>query len=148
MARTIFYRTPKWRFDKDPVIAELRRVIRREEHLKNDDVRAISGVSASTVANWLDGDTRCPQNATITAVTSALGYGRRDYLNKDGTVDIQFEKLETRDYIREREKQATFILRHGTTKQKLEQKKVEERAKRREARNAKKAARKNGHATA
>ena len=116
MARIHLYRTYRW-IDKDPVIDAVRTVV-QDEKLKNNMVHEISGVAAATLDNWFNGETRKPQNVTVTAVTSALGYVRHDRLNSDGTVSVAFEKARNLDWAKEIEKQASFVLKHGTTKQK------------------------------
>lgn len=59
--------------DKDPVIDKVRTLVKREG-LKYTEIQNLSGVSASTIHNWFEGDTKRPQYATIMAVVSALGY--------------------------------------------------------------------------
>jgi hypothetical protein len=116
MARLHIYRTYRW-IDKDPVIYAVKTVI-RDEKLKNKAVHEITGVGAATLDGWFNGDTRQPKNSTVTAVTSGLGYVRHDKLNPDGTVEISFEKARALDWRAEIEKQADFLLKHGTAKQK------------------------------
>ena len=107
------------RGEKDEIIGALKTMIRGDEHLNNNQVSQISGVSATTVANWFDGDTRKPQNATVMALTSTLGYLRRDYRNKDGTVSPGFVKdLKDIDYEQEMVKQADWLLKQGKPKRK------------------------------
>jgi len=107
------------RGEKDEIIGALKTMIRGDEHLNNSQVSQISGVSATTVANWFDGDTRKPQNATVMALTSTLGYLRRDYRNKDGTVSPGFVKdLKDIDYEQEMVKQADWLLKQGKPKRK------------------------------
>lgn len=121
MARIHLYRTYRW-IDKDSVIDAVRTVV-QDERLKNSQVHAISGVAAATLDSWFSGGTRKPQNATLTAVTSALGYVRRDRMNADGTVTPAYEKARALDWDKEITKQANFVLKHGTTKQKKQAKK-------------------------
>lgn len=59
--------------DKDPVIDRIRTII-QDEGLSYTDIHIISGVSASTPKNWLEGETKRPQYATVAAITYALGY--------------------------------------------------------------------------
>lgn len=61
---------------KDPVIDRIRTLLQKE-HVDNNEVSKISGVSVSTLHNWFDGKTRRPQYATIAAVTSSLGYSQK-----------------------------------------------------------------------
>jgi hypothetical protein len=116
MPRVHLYRTYNW-IDKDPIIDAVRTVV-QDEKLKSSAVHNISGVSATTLESWFSGHVRKPQNATLTAVTSALGYVRRDRLNGDGTVTVAFEKARALNWSKEIEKQAGFVLKHGTAKQK------------------------------
>jgi len=82
MAELRLYRTYRFR-DKDPVIDELRTLVRDEGLMKKlDVVHQLSGVATSTLDNWFFGDTVSPQNRTIMAVTTSLGY-RRSW-TKDG----------------------------------------------------------------
>ena len=121
MARVQIYRTYRW-VDKDVIIDSVRTVVEKE-HLKNSRVHEISGVATATLDNWFNGSTKKPQNATITAVTSALGYVRRDSLNPDGTVAVGFVKGRELDYQKEIEKQATWMLKHGIGKPKKKRRK-------------------------
>lgn len=106
------YRTYRF-IDKDPIIDAVKTMV-HDEHLKAGAVHEISGVSASTIHNWFDGDTRRPNNATVMAVASSLGYGRRDEITKDGRVVPGFAKLRDLDYQKEIEKQADFILKQNS----------------------------------
>jgi transcriptional regulator with XRE-family HTH domain len=74
--------------DKDPVIDRIRTII-RDEGLSYKDIHIISGVSASTPKNWLEGETKRPQYASIVAITYALGY------------KTEFVKTKTIDYTKE-----------------------------------------------
>ena len=117
MARMYLYRNYRF-IDKDLICDALRTMIRDKEHLKNNHVQQITGVSAATIDGWLDGATRRPQNATITQVSAALGYVRHDEMLKDGSVIPGFSKARTYDYKREREKQADFFLKTHKPKKK------------------------------
>jgi|SRR4029077_13061663 len=119
--RSFFYRNYNF-IDKDPICTALRQVIRGEEHLKNHHVHQISGVAAQTIDGWLDGATRRPQNATVTQVTGALGYARRDEILPDGTVVPGFRKVRRYDYDKEIEKQADFFLKMHPEKAKKKRK--------------------------
>jgi hypothetical protein len=120
MPRVHLYRTYRW-IDKDPVIDAVRTVV-NDEKLKSNAVHEISGVATATLDNWFNGHTRKPQNVTVTAVTSALGYVRHDRLKPDGTIAVAFEKARDLDWGKEIEKQADFILKHGTAKQRKRKK--------------------------
>lgn len=116
MARINIYRTYRW-IDKDPIIDAVRTVC-QDAGLKEHAVHQISGVASATLKNWFDGETRKPQNATLTAVTSALGYVRHDRLNRDGSVAVAYEKARDLDWKKEIEKQADFLLEQGKKKPK------------------------------
>lgn len=81
------YRTYNY-IDKDPVIDEMRSLVQGEGLMKKlDIVHQLSGVSTSTLVNWFDGETRAPQNRTISAVATALGYERKWEKTKDIDID-------------------------------------------------------------
>lgn len=90
----------------------------RNRGLNANKIHEISGVASGTVTNWFDGKTRRPQNATLCAVTTAMGIVRRDRLDRDGTLIVDYAEARAIDYEREREKQANHILKNGTPKQK------------------------------
>lgn len=82
MAELRLHRTYRFR-DKDPVIDEIRTLVKDEGLMKKlNIVSQLSGVATSTLDNWFDGDTVSPINRTIMAVTTSLGY-RRSW-TKDG----------------------------------------------------------------
>jgi DNA-binding phage protein len=57
--------------DKDPVIDKMRGVVK---DLSYGEISEKSGVSASTLYNWFEGNTKRPQYATVIAVMRSLGY--------------------------------------------------------------------------
>ncbi len=74
MARISLYRTYRY-VDKDPIIDKMRTLVQDEGLFKKlNIVHQLSGVSTSTLENWFHGDTKSPQNRTICAVITALGY--------------------------------------------------------------------------
>lgn len=74
MAQLSVYRTYRY-IDKDPVIDKVRTLVQDEGLFKKlSIVHQLSGVSTSTLENWFHGDTRSPQNRTVCAVITALGY--------------------------------------------------------------------------
>lgn len=88
MAVTV-YRTYRF-MDKDPVIDKMRTLIQDQGLMKKLElVHQLSGVSTSTLVNWFDGDTKSPQNRTIMAVVSSLGY-KVDFVH-DKDLDIEKE---------------------------------------------------------
>lgn len=83
------YRTYNF-IDKDPIIAEMRKLIREEGLMaKLDLVHQLSGVSVSTLHNWFDGDTKSPQNRTVQAIATSLGY--EAVWTKNKKLDIERE---------------------------------------------------------
>src|SRR5262245_7976535 len=100
MARVTVYRSYRF-ITKDPICDAMRTLIRNEK-LNNNQVHEISGVAAATVHGWLDGGTRRPQNVTVSAVSAALGYVRRDYFDGRGNVVIGFAKDKELDWQEER----------------------------------------------
>lgn len=120
MAKVHIYRTYRF-IDKDPVIDAIRTVVQKE-HLKNSAVHSISGVATATLNNWFDGATRKPQNSTISAVTSALGYVRRDDIDERGNLVIGYRKARDLNYKDEIEKQADWLIKHAVKKPKKRKK--------------------------
>jgi hypothetical protein len=59
--------------DKDPIIDEIRTKI-YDSGATYKWISEGSGVSTVTIRNWLDGQTKKPQAATINAVLRAIGY--------------------------------------------------------------------------
>lgn len=101
-----FYRTYRFK-DKDPVIDAMRTII-QQEHIKQAAAAQISGLAAATLQNWFHGETRNPQNSSITAFTSSLGYVRRDELDKNGHVHVGYVRARMIDVAAEREKGVKF----------------------------------------
>ena len=118
------YRHIRWVNDQDPMVDALRTIIKAENHLTDGRTAAITGLSATTIANWMNGKTRCPQNASAMQCSAALGYVRRDELTKDGHVVVGYVRARELDYDKEIEKQATwYIKRHGPKKKRARRKK-------------------------
>jgi transcriptional regulator with XRE-family HTH domain len=59
--------------DKDPIIDRIRTIV-ADEGESYKEIQLRSSVSASTLYNWFEGDTKRPQFATIMAVARSLGY--------------------------------------------------------------------------
>jgi transcriptional regulator with XRE-family HTH domain len=59
--------------DKDPEIDKFR-TIYQKEHIKEDDLAALAGLSTSTVRNMFGGQTSRPQHATFAKMASAMNY--------------------------------------------------------------------------
>jgi len=115
MAKITVYRNYHF-IDKDPIIDALRTMVKAEEHLSNNKASQITGVASSTFDNWFDGPTRCPRNATATQVMAALGYVRRDDMDRNGKVIIGYAKAHEYDYATEIKKQADWLLKQGRKK--------------------------------
>lgn len=77
--------------NKDPVIDRVRTLIQREG-LSYGEIHVISGVSAGTIHNWIEGETRRPQYATVAAVTSSLGYTQKFVKSKPVDFNRELEK--------------------------------------------------------
>lgn len=59
--------------DKDPEIDRFR-TFWQKEHIKENDLAVLAGLSESTVHNMFGGKTRRPQHATFAKMAGALGY--------------------------------------------------------------------------
>lgn len=93
MAELRLYRTYRF-LDKDPVIDELRTLVSGEGLMKKLDlVHQISGVATTTLDNWFHGDTVSPQNRTIMAVATSLGF-ERSWTKADArwSIDTELKK--------------------------------------------------------
>jgi hypothetical protein len=80
--------------DKDPVIDKVRSLMAKE-HVDNKDASIISGVSAGTLRNWFEGETKKPQYATIAAVVSSLGYTQKFVRARNVNFEREIEKAKT-----------------------------------------------------
>lgn len=115
------YRTTPWK-ERDQIVDAIQTVC-EDEGLSANDVRAISGVASTTLGNWFSGKTKKPQNITIDAVSSSLGYVRNDEIDERGQLHKGFRKVKRYDYADEREKQATWMLKQGRAPKKKPRKK-------------------------
>lgn len=89
MANVRLYRTYRF-IDKDPVIDEMRTLIQDEGLMKKlTIVHQLSGVATATLDNWFNGETVSPQNRTVSAVATSLGYKRQWSKSKD--IDVAHE---------------------------------------------------------
>lgn len=85
------YRTYNF-IDKDPVIDQMRTLLRDEGLLKKLElVHELSGVSTTTLRNWFDGETKAPQYRTIAAVITSLGYKPAFEKSKDIDIDRELK---------------------------------------------------------
>jgi hypothetical protein len=85
------YRTYRF-IDKDPVIDELRTIVQDENLMRRlGIVSRLSGVSEAALTNWFKGDTKRPQNASVMAVGTALGYERKFVQSRKLNVDAELE---------------------------------------------------------
>lgn len=97
--------------DKDPEIDRFR-TIYQKEHLKENDLAVLAGLSGSTVKNMFGGQTRRPQHATFAKMAGAMGYeyglqreAKPDYENELPTAREQFKAHKER-LARKRERAA------------------------------------------
>lgn len=80
--------------DKDPEIDKFR-TIYQKEHIKENDLAVLAGLSTSTVKNMFGGQTRRPQHATFAKMAGAMGY--KYGLQRDDTPDYAKEIPKARD---------------------------------------------------
>jgi len=67
---SVYHFRPK---EKDPVIDQMHTFMDDHDY-SIGDVSNRSGLSATTLYNWFDGPTRCPQHRTVAAFYRAIGY--------------------------------------------------------------------------
>lgn len=124
MAELKVYRTYRY-IDKDPVIDEIRTLVQDEGLMKKlEIVHQLSGVSASTLDNWFNGDTKSPQNRTICAVTSALGYKRA--WQRERSIDLEKELRIAKQWAERQERAREDVKRR--TKKPARRSNIEHRA--------------------
>lgn len=124
MAELKVYRTYRY-IDKDPVIDEIRTLVQDEGLMKKlEIVHQLSGVSASTLDNWFNGDTKSPQNRTICAVTSALGYKRA--WQRERSIDLEKELRIAKQWAERQERAREDVKRR--TKKPTRRSNIEHRA--------------------
>ena len=76
--------------DKDPVIDEMRTVVKDEGLIKRLGIVAdLSSLSRTTIDNWFNGDTKRPQHASVMAVMLSLGY--QQTWSKDRKINLEKE---------------------------------------------------------
>ena len=104
MAVLRMYRTTGYNWlDKDPIIDKARTVLQDENLFsKLGLVHELSGVATSTLNNWFHGDTKRPNNATVDAVLTSLGYERT--IRKTETLDYEKERIVARRWRERQEK--------------------------------------------
>jgi transcriptional regulator with XRE-family HTH domain len=90
--RVQLYRAYKFTGDKDPVIDKIHTMMEDTGVTSYSRCHELSGVSASTVHNWIEGDTKRPQYATIAAVAGALGYEATFVKVHNGRGHIEIKK--------------------------------------------------------
>jgi transcriptional regulator with XRE-family HTH domain len=59
--------------DKDPECDRFRTLFQKQ-HIKEDDLAVLAGLSVSTVKNMFGGQTKKPQHATFAKMAGAMGY--------------------------------------------------------------------------
>jgi hypothetical protein len=78
--------------DKDPICGEVQTVVQDVGLFKNlKHVAELANVHPSTVKNLFHGGTRRPQNATIMAILTSLGYKREIVKARDLDVEKELE---------------------------------------------------------
>lgn len=80
--------------DKDPEIDHFR-TIYQKEHIKENDLAVLAGLSVSTVTNMFGGKTRKPQHATFAKMAGAMGY--KYGLERDDKPNYENELPKARD---------------------------------------------------
>jgi transcriptional regulator with XRE-family HTH domain len=80
--------------DKDPEIDRFR-TLWQKEHIKENDLAILAGLSAGTVKNMFGGETRRPQHATFAKLAGAMGY--KYGLQRDDTPDYEKELPKARE---------------------------------------------------
>jgi transcriptional regulator with XRE-family HTH domain len=88
--------------DKDPEIDNFR-TIYQKEHIKENDLAVLAGLSVSTVSNMFGGKTRRPQHATFAKMAGAMGYAYA--LQRDEKPDYKAEIPKARDQFKEHKAQ-------------------------------------------
>jgi len=96
MADIVVYRTYPFKSrEQDPIIEEVKTALDKENLTKKPGiVKELSGVSNSTLHNWLTGKTRCPRYATVVAVFGALGY--HPNFERTGRFDLEAERADAK----------------------------------------------------
>ena len=69
-----FYSTYRFRAtEKDPVIDQIRSLM-DDTDTSISELSTATNLSQTTIRNWIDGDTRKPQHASITAAVRGMGF--------------------------------------------------------------------------
>lgn len=69
-----FYPTYRFRqTEKDPIIDRVRTIM-EDTGYSTQDLHRGSGISATTIYNWMDGPTKRPQYASLCAAIRTMGY--------------------------------------------------------------------------
>jgi len=118
---SVNYRTITWG-ERDQIVDGVQTML-EDEHLSPHLAHEISGVATATITNWLSGKTRRPQNITVKALTSALGYVSNDEIDEDGNLHQGFKRYRKINYQKARELQATWLIKQGRGPKKKKPKK-------------------------
>jgi len=96
MADIVVYRTyPFKEKEQDPILKDIEEAIEKEGLTKKPSIiKELSGVSTSTLHNWLQGKTRCPRYATVVAVFGALGY--HPSFDRTSKFDLEAERADAK----------------------------------------------------
>lgn len=96
MAKVRIYRTYNF-IDKDPIIDKVRTVLQDEGLDKRLNIVAeLAGVSRSTLENWFEGITKRPQNYTVQAVVTSVGY--ESHFRRVKKIDVEQERLKAKKW--------------------------------------------------
>jgi hypothetical protein len=105
------YRGLRWG-DRDQIVDAVQTLM-EDRGLNPHRAHEVSGVASATFANWLSAKTKRPQNMTVAAFTTAVGAVRRDDIDEDGNLIIGFRDVRKFNYSKEREAQATWLIKQG-----------------------------------
>jgi hypothetical protein len=116
MARVKVIRTYRF-LDKDPVCDELRTLVQDAGLYSKDKlgvVAILATLSKATLHNLFFGGTRNPQNRTVMAIATSLGYERR-FQRTSNRWDYEEELAKAREFIKQ---QAKLRAKHAPKKKK------------------------------
>jgi transcriptional regulator with XRE-family HTH domain len=88
--------------DKDPE-CDVFRTLYQKEHIKENDLAVLAGLSATTVKNMFGGKTRRPQHATFAKMAGAMGY--KYGLQREDTPDYENELPKAREQFKAHKEQ-------------------------------------------
>lgn len=96
MAKVRIYRTYNF-IDKDPIIDKVRTVLQDEGLAEKLGIVAeLAGVSKTTLDNWFEGITKRPQNYTVQAVVTSVGY--ESHFRRVNKIDVEKERVKAKKW--------------------------------------------------